>query len=525
VSYETYDIDGSELAGFFPSNATVFVADFVTFQLGISHAVGFIPPGKTLADYSQIASCPPPYDAQPYNASGLTSPACLNPYFNYPNPLQPPSNVLPGGFPALVDGGNYTNSGWYQMAPGQQSSWTVRFQTPGSYVFTDMIYQRTMTVTVVGNRQAVPYTPAEFFAAGTAEIDALLALKPAQFAQINAIAEAGYYGASADGYMQYTVVAGYNIGQLYVFRFFPQRTYVVGVNDTINFVMPNTPTQAPHIITFLNNQPDFPIVVPTFPPPNTTLPKPFSDFPSFLPLILFSPQALFPQDPVYGVGNLSFAPGFLRSKLGPNGIFAAGFLTGVDPAVNTSRGSYEWQIGSALAGASSEFLCEFHPHMNQRGVLNVTANYTGPAAPTVYHASMYSYAAPGNLSGNAGQCVDYNFLVDMTLKPWECTKLGETYPFISWVMMTPARGPPGTPYQADAYVHYMRWDLFNTLPPCAYGLVYPGGIGIPAPATNCLLPLNKTCAECNGIVQMRVSAASQVVVCLWLLLALLLLLQ
>ncbi len=527
VGYETFAEDGTELASFFPSNATVFLFDFVTFDLTVSHAVAFIPPGKSLlVDYPQGLACPPPFGSEPYNESDLTSPFCLNPYFNYPNPLQPPPNILPGGFPALVDGENYTNSGWYQMTPFQQKTWTVRFQTPGTYVFIDMIFQTTMTVTVVNNPALVPYTPAQFTQIGTDIINAKLAAKPALLAQMEQIAEAQYYGGSSDGYMQYNVLSGYNIGDLYSFRFLPQRTYVANVNDTINFIIPSIRLPAPHIVSFLNNNPDFIPVQPKFAPPNTTLPKPFSDFPPDLPILMFSPKALFPWDPVNGVGGKSFAPRLLRAPLGTTGIFASGFMTGIDPAVNTSRGNYDWTIDKSLAGKSTEMICEFHPHMNMRGTLNVTTDFTGPAAPTVYHATMFSYAAPGNLTGNTGVCTDYNFLVELTLNPWECTLLGETYPFYSWVMATPARGPPGTPYQADTWVHYMRWDLFNALPPCGFGLANYTGIGVLAPATNCLLPLNKSCAPCNGIVQMKFSMASQAVACLWLLLlALLVLLQ
>ncbi len=45
----------------------------------------------------------------------------------------------------------------------------------------------------------------------------------------------------------------------YFMRFFPSREYVVTERDTIKFELQNNRLSAPHIVTFLNGNPDFPV--------------------------------------------------------------------------------------------------------------------------------------------------------------------------------------------------------------------------------------------------------------------------
>jgi hypothetical protein len=76
--------------------------------------------------------------------------------------------------------------------------------------------------------------------------------------------------------------------------FFPTREYVVTERDTIRFELPNLKVTAPHIVTFLNGAPDFPLGTPM--PPLANAPFPFSAYP-FLPIVVLNPATVFPHDP------------------------------------------------------------------------------------------------------------------------------------------------------------------------------------------------------------------------------------
>ncbi len=506
-------VDGMEYSTPFPGNVTVRVGETVHFVLGGGHNVAFLGRNKTLADYPSLMPCPDPYNREPYNESLLTAVVCFNPYILFPagNPNVP------------YDGSSILGSGWYNPPAFGRQDFIVKFAAPGSYQFCDTFFLFCDNITVVAASDPVPRTEAQVLADGDAMIAAARATKASTRAKINAIAESNYLSGSVDGHMQYNIMAGYQLNGWYIMRFLPERIYEVHPEDVVSFTIPLVTSPAPHIISFMNGNAPFLLLGPkTTSPNNVSLGLPWTNGPF---VALLNTAMLFPQDPVVGLGGTAFAPYQLRSQLSATGIYTSGFLTGFNAADATARWKYEWKVNASALGRTLMMECQFHPFMGMENFINVTA-YSGPAAPTVYHATMYSYAAEGNLTGNTGTCTDYNYLVEMTLKPYECKLLGESYPFMSYVMAVPVKGPTGSQWTPDKYVQYIRYDLFNTLPPCTLGLVVPGQFGIPAPGTNCILPLDKSCAPCGGIVQLQFSKAAQTVVAVWaLLMALLALLN
>lgn len=88
------------------------------------------------------------------------------------------------------------------------------------------------------------------------------------------------------------LIAGNN---RYFMSFFPSREYVVTDQDTIKFQLQDNRLSAPHIVTFLNGAPDFPLG--NVRPPIANPPFPYSQYPN-LPILVLNPAAVFPTDPI-----------------------------------------------------------------------------------------------------------------------------------------------------------------------------------------------------------------------------------
>lgn len=141
----------------------------------------------------------------------------------------------------------------------------------------------------------LPRTPAQVQAAGDALIAAGVANYNATLAAIEALTSASYVQANNYGTLQYTVTLGYVLNGWYFMQFFPTRQYVVTERDSIKFVIPEVKLSAPHIVTFLNGAPDFPLGYPIA-GPLANLSFPYASYPS-LPIIMLNPAAVFPADP------------------------------------------------------------------------------------------------------------------------------------------------------------------------------------------------------------------------------------
>jgi plastocyanin len=305
---------GVNIDAYFPDHLTVHVGDTVTFRQNTPeiHTVTFLAPGQ----------------ASP-NLEGPSFPV-IDPQIYYP--------VVPAG--GAYDGTSYANSGIMStdpsyFLPGEQvTSFSLTFTKAGNYQYYCIVHGMMMsgTVYVVDASVAIP-PPGRVRSEAKTTIAGLLQQVPGAIqAAEAAVPPPEHHG---DGTTTYHVNVGSMSGQIDLMSFFPSKLEV-HPGDTVVWHL----TTVPHTVTFLNGNPEPPLVVAaTWPPPSGTTPT-----------VMFDPAILGP----------SATP---QPPLGTTALVNSGFLA--DP----SQPPFSLTIGD-ISGKVS-YLCLLHDASGMKGELVV----------------------------------------------------------------------------------------------------------------------------------------------------------
>lgn len=228
---------GANVDAYLPDKLTVHVGDTVKFKQNAAeiHTVTFLAPGQQLPDL--LATFP-------MVAGSVWFP------------------VVPANH--LYDGTTYANSGIMSTdpsfnLPGQESSFWLTFTKAGSYQYFCIVHGAMMTgtITVVDPSVAIPSPRAVRHAVGKT-IAGLLRQIPAAIQAAKAAIQPPVH--NSDGTTTYHVNVGFMHGPIDLMRFFPGKLEV-HPGDTVVWHL----TTTPHTITFLNGNPEPPVVLPAGP--------------------------------------------------------------------------------------------------------------------------------------------------------------------------------------------------------------------------------------------------------------------
>ncbi len=228
---------GVTLMSYFPGTVRVHVGDSVKWIANAHepHTVTFLA-GAPLPDFL----IPAP--------ANMASPLQVNPLAIFP--------IAPAG--GLYDGTTYANSGVFSTDPGFATSFTLTFTHTGTFNYLCIVHGMMMsgTIQVVAASVAIP-TPAQVLAQGQAELKAAWQMVPTVMAKADA--QIVPPTKNADGSLTHTITMGYESGMVMVMKFFPSNT-TVRPGDKVIWKLSTTNT-APHTVSFLNGNPDQPIVI------------------------------------------------------------------------------------------------------------------------------------------------------------------------------------------------------------------------------------------------------------------------
>ncbi len=305
---------GVNVDAYFPDRLTVHVGDTVTFQQNAPeiHTVTFLAPGQ----------------ASP-NLEGPNFPV-IDPQIYYP--------VVPAD--DAYDGSSYANSGIMStdpsyFLPGQQvTSFSLTFTKAGSFQFYCIVHGTDMagTVYVVDPSVKIP-SPGQVTSEAKKSITGLLQQVPGAIQAADAAVMPPED--NADGTTTYHVNVGFTSGQIGLMSFFPSKLRV-HPGDTVVWDL----VTVPHTITFLNGNPEPPLVVSaTWPPPSGTTPT-----------VMFNPAILGPSANV-------------DQPLNTTDVFNSGFLADpTQPPFSLTIGDVNGQIS---------YLCLLHDASGMTGKLVV----------------------------------------------------------------------------------------------------------------------------------------------------------
>jgi plastocyanin len=252
---------GATVNAFFPDTVRIHVGDTVHWKRNAHevHSVAFlagipIPP--------LIVPAPP----------GLPSPLMINPVAAFPTV---PAN-------GQYDGTTFANSGAIGPDPGllQVQSFDLTFTKPGTYSYVCLVHGVIMSgkIIVIAHPGHVR-PPSEVDHEARRLIALALEQVPAAIALGNT--EVPPATQNPDGTTTFQVLVGFTAGQLDLYHFFPTQL-TVHPGDTVEWAL-SKEDMPPHTVTFLNGNPDINVVL--------LVPQPHGP-----PLLLFNPDALFPQN-------------------------------------------------------------------------------------------------------------------------------------------------------------------------------------------------------------------------------------
>jgi plastocyanin len=304
---------GVNVDAYFPDHLTVHVGDTVVFKQDTPeiHTVTFLAPGQ-----------------DPPNLEGPQFPV-IDPQIYYP--------VVPAG--GAYDGTSFANSGIMStdpsyFLPGEQvTSFTLTFPKAGNFQFYCIVHGTMMsgTVYVVDPSVAIP-SPSQVKTEAEKTIAGLLKQVPGAIQAAEAAVPPPQD--NGDGTTTYHVNVGFMSGQIDLMSFFPSKLQV-HPGDTVVWNL----VTVPHTITFLNGNPEPPLLVPaSWPPPDGTTPT-----------VMFDPAILGPSADV-------------GQPLDTSAMFNSGFLADPSKGFSLTIGDVTGQI---------PYLCLLHDASGMKGDLVV----------------------------------------------------------------------------------------------------------------------------------------------------------
>ncbi len=303
---------GVNVDAYFPDQLTVHVGDTVKFKQNAAeiHTVTFLAPSQKLPDFA--ATFP------------LMDPAVFRP-------------VVPANH--LYDGTSYANSGIMSTdpsysLPGQQlTSFRLTFTHAGSYQYFCIVHGAMMsgTVKVVDPTVWIP-SPGTVRHQVRKSITSVLRQVPAAIAAAKAAIIPPVH--HSDGTTTYHVNVGFMHGMIDLMSFFPGKLQV-HPGDTVVWHM----TTTPHTITFLNGNPEPPLLLPATWPPTSS------------PTVMFNPAILGPSASVLA-----------NQPLNTTDMFHSGFLPAPDSTFSLTIGNVAGPV---------PYLCLLHDASGMVGKLVV----------------------------------------------------------------------------------------------------------------------------------------------------------
>jgi plastocyanin len=271
---------GVSIMSFFPATVRVHVGDSVTWKIN-SHEIHTV---------TFLAGTPMPDLLTPAPPNNYGAILQLNPPVAFP--------IAPAD--GQYDGSSYANSGIMTSDPGGVTTFKLTFTTEGSFDYVCVVHGMMMsgTIQVVGANEAIP-TPSQVAAQGQAELKAAWLTVPTVFAK--AMAQRTPPVKNPDGTFTYTVILGYESGNVMIMKFFPGNL-TVHPGDTVVWKL-SPSGEAPHTVSFFNGTPD----------------QSFAIFDPSIPALLINPAVLFPSDAVMQGEALNTTDYFNSGILQPTG--------------------------------------------------------------------------------------------------------------------------------------------------------------------------------------------------------------
>ncbi len=301
---------GVDVMGYYPAVLHIHPGDTVTWKRNSNeiHTVTFLQTGQALPDIflgPTLVLNPLAYEVVPASGSTFTA-------------------------------DQYINSGIIGPDPGQVSSYSLKFNDQGTFTYYCIVHGTMMTGKIVVDPPDVREpSPAQVTRSAKNDVAKQLAHGYGLFAE--AYRNEKPPVTNSDGSKTYYVQLGYMKGNIDLMNFFPNKL-VVKPGDTVVWELSST-NEAPHTITFLNGNPEPPLIVPSG------------------QSLVINPAVAAPQN--------------LGQPLTRSGIYNSGLLIPGVPGAN----SYSLKIGNIQGNIA--YLCLLHDASGMVGSLFV-ANRANP---------------------------------------------------------------------------------------------------------------------------------------------------
>ncbi len=306
----------SSVMAFFPATLHVHVNDTVQWNQ-ITHEIHTVTFLVGADEPPLIVPAPDPFPP---------GTLMLNPQVAFPTAPQD----------GLYDGTTFANSGIMSTDPGNPTQFSLTFTQEGTFEYMCLIHGMMMSGTIIVDPPSTDIpSPARVLAQARLAIKQELAHANALFGEAMAAVPAPQQ--NPDGTTNYTVLIGWEKGQVDLMDFFPGKL-TVHPGDTVQFILSPTNIAAPHTVTFLNGFPDIELIIPVPNPPGP-------------PFLLINPEVIFPINP---------GEPLTREK-----VLSSGLLDPLGPGPK----SFTWTIGDISGEIAYE--CLLHDTSGMEATLKV----------------------------------------------------------------------------------------------------------------------------------------------------------
>jgi plastocyanin len=310
---------GIDVMAYFPSDVRVHVGDTVHFVQNSFeiHTVTFLG-GAQLPELilpAAILGLPPTPSPLVFNPVAMTRTA---------SPV------------SLANTTTWANSGVMGKETGQFRTFDVTFTAQGTYTYVCVVHGMMMSgkVTVVGAGTSIA-SPNQVTAIAHRQIARQFAKAPHVLHEARKQIQSPTK--NVDGTMTHQIMVGYSKGLIDLMRFFPRRVNVRPGDKVVWTLSPSN--RAPHTVTFLNGQPEPPLIDLVTPPGGTAVPY---------------------------VAAGTFFPSMPTPELTRTGLYSSGLVTPPPPGT----GSWSIVVGDVTSGPL-RYICLLHDASGMRGTLQV----------------------------------------------------------------------------------------------------------------------------------------------------------